>query len=296
MDHHFSIEANKRNLKAAMILIGSWMVIQFFGALWTGSLALLADAFHMVNDFANLLLSLVAIVLAGRAATWTRTFGSQRYEILAALVNSAALLVIAVLVMREALLRLASPEEVMGGTMMIFAFIGLLINLGAMYVLMRGDVKHSLNMRGAYLHVLSDTLGSVAAVTGGLIIYLTGWYTADPLLSVLIALLIGWTGFRLLQESVHVLLEGTPPHIDLQEVEQQLLAIEGVINVHAIHAWTINSGSDSFTAHLVLEAAHRRSRDEVRMEAEHYLRETMRFTHCTIQLEEEGATCAASPI
>ncbi|MED4127805.1 cation diffusion facilitator family transporter [Shouchella miscanthi] len=285
--HHSTGQANKRNLLFAMLIIGSWMFIQFIGGLWTGSLALLADAVHMFNDFANLFISFLAITLAAKAATKTRTFGNHRYEVLSSLLNSVMLLVIAFFIVREAIGRFIEPEEVMGSGMIVLAFIGLLANLGAMYVLMRGDVKNNLNMRGAYLHVLSDTLGSVAAVLAGVIILTTGWYLADPILSIVIALMIALSAIRLLKDTLHVLMEGTPKYIDIDEVNAKILAIDGVKHVHDLHVWTITSGIDRLSAHVVIDADKKIDAQDVLMRANDYFRHTLHIENTTIQIERE---------
>ncbi|MCM3715464.1 cation diffusion facilitator family transporter [Alkalihalobacillus oceani] len=291
MSHHHNYQAtgqaNKKNLILAMVIIGSWMFVQFIGGLWTGSLALLADAVHMLNDFSNLLISLIAIILAAKAATNKRTFGNHRYEILSSLFNSIALLVIAVFIIREAIARLMNPQEVMGGEMMVFAIIGLIANLAAMYVLMRGDVKENLNMRGAYLHVLGDTLGSVAAITAAIIIYFFNWYIADPILSIVIALMISFSAVRLLKDTVHVLLEGTPVHINIKDIEESLLNIEGVINVHDLHVWTITSGINSLTCHLIIKPSYSNCHHEILLEANQLIRDKLHIDHSTIQIEKE---------
>ncbi|WDF05267.1 MULTISPECIES: cation diffusion facilitator family transporter [Shouchella] len=285
--HHSTGQANKRNLLFAMLIIGSWMFIQFIGGLWTGSLALLADAVHMFNDFANLFISFLAITLAAKAATKTRTFGNHRYEVLSSLLNSVMLLVIAFFIVREAIGRFIEPEEVMGSGMIVLAFIGLLANLGAMYVLMRGDVKNNLNMRGAYLHVLSDTLGSVAAVLAGVIILTTGWYLADPILSIVIALMIALSAIRLLKDTLHVLMEGTPKYIDIDEVNAKILAIDGVKRVHDLHVWTITSGMDRLSAHVVIDADKKIDAQDVLMRANDYFQHTLHIENTTIQIERE---------
>ncbi|AIC96471.1 MULTISPECIES: cation diffusion facilitator family transporter [Shouchella] len=285
--HHSTGQANKRNLLFAMLIIGSWMFIQFIGGLWTGSLALLADAVHMFNDFANLFISFLAITLAAKAATKTRTFGNHRYEVLSSLLNSVMLLVIAFFIVREAIGRFIEPEAVMGGGMIILAFIGLLANLGAMYVLMRGDVKNNLNMRGAYLHVLSDTLGSVAAVIAGIIILTTGWYLADPILSILIAFMIALSAIRLLKDTIHVLMEGTPSHIDIDEVNAELRSIDGVKRVHDLHIWTITSGMDRLSAHVIIDADRKIDSQDVLMHANDYFRKKLHIENTTIQIERE---------
>ncbi|MEC2072441.1 cation diffusion facilitator family transporter [Alkalihalophilus marmarensis] len=285
--HHHTGQKNKKNLIIAMVMIGSWMVIQFIGGLWTGSLALLADAVHMLNDFSNLLISLVAIILAAKAVTRKRTYGNHRYEVLAALFNSVALLVISVFIFREAIVRLMSPQEIIAGGMIFIAFIGLIANIGAMFALMRGDVKDNLNMRGAYLHVLSDTLGSVAAILAGTIIYFTGWYIADPILSIIIAIMIALTAFSLLKDTVHVLLEGTPKNINLEEVENALMSIEGVTNIHDLHVWTITSGINSLTVHLIIEPSYSENHHKILLQANEYIRTKLHIDHSTVQIEKE---------
>ncbi|GAK05140.1 cobalt-zinc-cadmium resistance protein CzcD [Geomicrobium sp. JCM 19037] len=285
--HHATGEANKKNLLYAMLIIGSWMVIQLLGGLWTGSLALLADAVHMFNDFANLLISFFAIVLAKKAATATRTFGNHRYEVLSSLLNSVMLLVIAFFIIREAIQRFVEPQAVMGGAMIVIAFIGLIANVGALFVLMRGDVKNNLNMRGAYLHVLSDTLGSVAAVAAGIIILTTGWYYADPILSIVIALMIGLSAFRLLKDTVHVLLEGTPKHLDCDKISADLLAIDEVVDVNNLHVWTITSGIEKLTVHLVLQGNSNQAYEDVLEKAKHYVQHSLHIEQSTIQIERE---------
>ncbi|ADU32233.1 cation diffusion facilitator family transporter [Evansella cellulosilytica] len=285
--HHHTGQKNKKNLIIAMLMIGSWMIIQFIGGLWTGSLALLADAVHMLNDFSNLLISLVAIILAAKAVTQKRTYGNHRYEVLAALFNSVALLVISVFIFREAIFRFMSPQEIIAEGMIFIAFVGLIANIGAMYALTRGDVKENLNMRGAYLHVLSDTLGSVVAILAGVIIYFTGWYMADPILSIIIAIMIAFTAFSLLKDSVHVLLEGTPENINVKEIEHALLNIKGVINIHDLHVWTITSGINSLTVHLIIDPSYSEKNHEILLQANEYIRTNLNIKHSTVQIEKE---------
>lgn len=283
--HHSTGQANKKNLTLAMILIGSWMFIQFAGGLWTGSLALLADAVHMLNDFGNLFISLLAIILAAKAATATRTFGNHRFEVLSSLLNGVMLLVIAFFIIREAIERFIEPQEVMGGWMLVLALIGLLVNIGAMFVLSRGDVKNNLNMRGAYLHVLGDTLGSVAAVMAGLIIILTGWYTADPLLSIIISILISISAIRLLKEVLHVLMEGAPAHIETEKVRDKLASIPGVKQVDDLRIWTITSGKDSVTTHLRIANTDSESYQTILQKAYTYLHNELNIEYVTVQLD-----------
>ena len=170
--------------------------------------------------------------------------------------------------------------------MMIIAIIGLIANIGAMFALTRGDVKNNLNMRGAYLHVLSDTLGSVAAIIAALIIYFTGWNIADPILSILISFMIAFSAFRLLKDTVHVLLEGTPDHIDIEQVKQDLLQMKGVENVHDLHIWTITSGINSLTVHLIVNPQYISQQDAL-IQANQYVRETLDIKHSTIQIETD---------
>jgi cobalt-zinc-cadmium efflux system protein len=270
------------------------MVAEVAGGLISGSLALLADAGHMFSDVVALTMSLVAIRIAQRPATPRRTYGYLRTEILAALANGAILIGVSISILIEAVERLGAPTEVMGGTMLVIATGGLAVNLAGLAVL-HGGRQDSLNMRGAWLHVLSDALGSVGALTAGGLILTFGWHWADPAASILIAGLIIHSAWALLREAVAVLMEGTPPHIDVEEIRRALLEVNGVEAVHDLHVWTITSGMVSLSGHVVsVDDAHR---GKLLQEICDLLHRRFDITHPTIQIEppdfeEPGTVCS----
>jgi cobalt-zinc-cadmium efflux system protein len=241
---------SQRRLKAVLILTALYMLTEAIGGWLTGSLALIADAGHMLADVAALALALFATWFSSRPATPNKTFGYHRLEILAALINGVALVLIALTVSYEAYKRWYSPPEIESGLMIIIAAGGLLINLTSAW-LIHGDHEHNLNVRGAWLHIMGDALGSVGAILAGLLIYFYGWYSADPLISLVISALIIWSSWHLIKESTNVLLEGTPAHINLTAVEDAILETNGVEAVHDLHVWTITSGRDALSAHVV---------------------------------------------
>ena len=264
-------------------LVLAYMCAEAVGGLLTGSLALLADAGHMLSDAASLGLALFALWIAQKPRTPERTFGYYRTEILAALVNGATLVAIAVFIVVEAWERFRSPREVDGWTMMWIAVGGLAVNLVGMGVL-HGGKDESLNLRGAWLHVLSDTLGSLQAIVAGVLIWVHGWHWADPAASVLIAGLVTWSSWSLLRDSVNVLMEATPRHLDAKEIEGALAAVPGVREVHDLHVWTITSGFESLSVHVRVTE---RDRDEALAELRALLRDRFGIDHSTIQIEAE---------
>jgi cobalt-zinc-cadmium efflux system protein len=283
--HDHGRATSRRKLAWTLLLIVGYMVAEVVGGLLSGSLALLADAGHMFSDAAALSLALFAIWIAQRPPTPERTYGYYRIEVLAALVNGAALLTLAVLVIREAWLRLNAPGEVAGEMMLGVALGGLVVNLLALWIL-HGNHQQSVNVRGAWLHVLSDTLGSVGAVAGGLAVWKLGWMWADPAVSVLIALLVIASGWALLKEVVHVLMEGTPAHIDLPQVRAELASAPGVLDVHDLHVWTITTGLDALSGHVVVEDD--RPCGELLRELRRRMHERFGIDHVTIQIEPRG--------
>ena len=260
------------------------MLAEIVGGLVTNSLALLADAGHMLSDVAAVALSLFAAWVARRPADSTRTFGYVRAEILAALVNAAALFVVAVLVLVEAWRRLASPPEVQGLGMFLIATGGLGVNLVGLW-LMRDVRGESLNARGAWLHMLGDALGSIGAMASGLLVLALGWRWADPIASALISALITFSGWGLLRESVSVLMESVPGRLNLDEVRAELRAVRGVAAVHDLHIWSIASNVVSLSCHLTSDGA-RPSRD-VLADARERLATRYGLKHVTIQVEDE---------
>lgn len=268
-EQHNGVMSTRRGVSArlvwVLIITAAFMIAEFAGGLISNSLALLADAGHMLTDVAALGLSVFAIRLAQRPASAQRTYGYVRFEILAALVNGAALLVIAGLILLEAWHRLSSPVEINGLVMLTIAAIGLVVNvIGA--VLLHGHAHENLNVRGAYLHVLGDLLGSVGALGAGVVILTTGWTPIDPIVSALIALLILYSAWNLVREASNILLESAPGHMDMDAILADLTSIEGLEQVHDVHVWTLTSGFHALSAHGVIDdpAEHMRILDEVR--------------------------------
>ena len=276
---------NRKRLSIVLLLVGAYMLAEIAGGLISNSLALLADAGHMLADAAALALSLFAIRIAQRPPTAKRTYGYYRAEILAALANGAALVVISVFVFIEAYHRMGAPPHVAGGLMMGIALGGLAINLISLVLLHEGR-SSSLNVRGAWLHVLGDTLGSVGAIAAGVLIWTWGWNWADPLASVLIAALILYSSWALLRETVSVLLEGAPGHIDVDEVRDSIAGLHGVSAVHDLHVWSITSGMVSLSCHVV--ACDGPSRQILLESMNQLLKDRFEISHTTIQIEPEG--------
>lgn len=284
--HHHDLgrEGNKKGLTIALIITAGIMLLEFFGGIITNSLALLSDSGHMLSDASSLVLSLVAIWFATKPSSPNKTYGFYRFEILAALFNGVTLFVIAGFIVWEAIQRFYNPPTVASGSMMLIASIGLFANLLSAWALMRkGDVKNNVNLRSAYLHVIGDALGSVGAIVAGLVMWLFGWYVADPIISVLVALLILKGAWGVIKHTIHILMEGTPITIDQDEVKKALESIEGVIDVHDLHIWTITSGLDSLSCHILIED-HQDSQ-KVLQNAIHIIEEKFKILHTTIQIE-----------
>lgn len=281
--HHHGRGANKRALLVSLTIITIFLLVEVIGGFMTNSLALLSDAGHMASDSAALFLSLLAMYFSARPPSPEKTFGFYRFEILAALVNGVALVVISLAIIWEGYQRLFAPPEVSSLSMMGIAFLGLLANIAAAYTLMRGDYEHNLNMRSALLHVLGDMLGSIGAIVAGFLMWKFGWYIADPIMSILVGVLIIISAWRVTKESVNVLMEGTPAKIDYHAVTESLRQIPGVCDVHDLHIWTVTSGFDSLTCHLLVE--DQVSSFETLQEALHRLKNRFGISHATIQIE-----------
>lgn len=257
------------------------MVAEIVGGLLSNSLALLADAGHMFTDVAALALSVFAMHLARRPATQRRTYGYARLEILAALLNGATLLLIAGLIVVEAWERARTPVEIDGAVMLGVATAGLMVNvIGA--ILLHGHAHDNLNVRGAYLHVLGDLLGSIGAITAGVVVLTTGWTLADPIISVVIAVLILFSAWNLVREATDVLMESAPAHLDMDAVLDALRGIEGLDDIHDVHVWTLTSGFVALSAHGVIDdpLEHSRVLDDVRGKMAGF-----GIEHVTFQLE-----------
>lgn len=284
-DHHHTRSASKTRLVLALVLAGGYMLAEAFGGWWTNSLALLADAGHMLSDVAALGLSLAALWIAERPADSRRTFGYYRAEILAALVNGATLGAIAIFIFIEGVRRLAEPPQVQGGWMLAIAAGGLAVNL-AMLGILSGGKSESLNVRGAWLHVVTDTLGSIGAIAAAALIWLYRWNWIDPAISMVIGLLVIYSAWHLLLESAAVLMESAPRGIDVDRVRDAIAGVEGVRAVHDLHVWTITSGFESLSAHVV--AADGLPPGPLLSEIRHRLHEQFGIDHITIQIEPEG--------
>lgn len=285
--HHGHSHApnNKAGLLIALIITAGIMVLEFVGGLVTNSLALLSDSGHMLSDTAALALSLAAMWFAVRPRSSSRTYGFHRFEILAALLNGVTLFVIAAFIVVEAIKRFGEPPTVASGTMMIIAGIGLLANLASAWFLMRkADVKDNLNVRSAYLHVLGDAIGSVGAIIAGILMSLFSWYIADPIISVIVALLILKSAWGIIKSTVHILMEGTPANVDAEQVEKTLLRIPGVKDVHDLHIWTITSGLDSLSCHLSVDDSV--DCQTVLQQAISQIADEFHIEHTTIQVEK----------
>jgi cobalt-zinc-cadmium efflux system protein len=275
---------NKRRLALTLALSGGYMLVEGVGGLLTHSLALLADAGHMLSDVAALGLSLFAVWIAERPPTAKRTYGYYRTEILAALVNGSALIAVAVSILVEAYRRLMEPQYVQGAAMMAIAAGGLGVNLLGLWILRAGR-ETNLNVRGAWLHVLTDALGSVAAIVAGVLIWAAGWYWADPVASALIATLVVYSAWRLVLEAVVVLMESAPRGIDVDEVYNAMNEMPGVLGVHDLHVWTITSGMDSLSAHVAVE--ENQPPIELLGTLRTMLHDRFGIDHITIQIEPE---------
>ena len=289
MPDNIAISAGRRNKKKLRIvfsLTAGYMVAESLGGVLTGSLALLADAGHMLTDAVALGLALFAIRYAERAATPAKTYGYLRTEILAALVNAVALLLISFFILYEAWQRFRQPPEVLAGPMLIVASLGLILNFVSMRML-TAAAGESLNAKGAYLEVLSDMLGSVGVIVASAIMLSTGWYLADPIIGAGIGLFIVPRTWTLLKDATHILMEGVPERIDVPALESAMHAVGGVLAVHDLHVWTLTSGWDSLSAHVTIEDGTQQGR--ILTDLQKLLKQTFQIKHATLQLEEKGA-------
>ena len=276
---------HRRALTVTFGLTFTYFIVEVVGGLLTNSLALLADAAHMLTDVGGLGLALFAIWITQRPANPAKTYGYYRVEILAALANALVLFGVSFYILYEAYRRFQEPPEVNSLPMMIVAVVGLAVNLVGIYNLRRGS-KESLNVQGAFLEVVSDMLGSIGVIVAGLIMYFTGWYYADPIFSVLIGLFILPRTWGLMRQAVNVLLEGTPAHINLKAVEEAMRAISGVADLHDLHVWTITSGMDALSAHVVLSGQKSLEESQKILELlNKKLMDDFGIDHTTIQME-----------
>ncbi len=276
---------NERALRFALLLTTTFLIAEVVAGVLTGSLALISDAAHMFTDAAALAIALVAVRIGKRPADSQRTFGYYRFEILAAAFNAILLFLVAIYILFEAYQRLKNPPEIQSTGMLIVAVLGLGINLVSMRLL-SGGKERSLNVKGAYLEVWSDMLGSIGVIIGALIIRITGWSWVDSLVAVAIGLWVLPRTWLLLKESLNVLLEGVPEGIGLDQVQQAILAVPGVQSLHDLHVWTISSGKVSLTVHVVCAAAEVPN-DRLLTAISSMLATQFDIHHSTVQLEQE---------
>jgi cobalt-zinc-cadmium efflux system protein len=281
--HSHDVRAgNRRALALALAITGAFTVVEVVGGFLTGSLAVLADAVHMLSDNLSLALALVASWLAGRPATSKRTYGYERAEVLAALANGVLLLALSVWIFVEAARRLADPSDVLGGWMLVIAVVGLCVNVAAGAVLWRSR-EHSLNVEAALRHVGADLLGSIGIGIAAVLVLATGWLQADPLVSIVIGVLVLASSWGILRDATSILLEAAPKGLDMRALRARLAGAPGVVEVHDLHVWTITSGFPALSAHVLVgtgEDCHQRRR-----ELERLLDDEFGIGHTTLQVE-----------
>ncbi|MEH7093144.1 cation diffusion facilitator family transporter [Priestia megaterium] len=287
--HNHGKNANKQALKLSFFIITIYMIIEAIGGFMTNSLALISDAGHMLSDAGALGLSYLAMTFGDRKATEFKTFGYKRFEVLAAFINGLTLIVISLYIFWEAYKRFSQPPEVQSSGMIIIASIGLVVNIIAAYILMKGDKSENLNVRSAFLHVIGDLLGSVGAIIAALLIMFFGWTLADPIASVLVAILIIISAYRVTRDSIHILMEGAPSQIDVTQVRKALEALKNTRDVHDLHVWAISSDTPSLSCHILIDDI--RNSPMVMNNAKQILEKQFKIEHTTIQIETPETKC-----
>lgn len=287
--HDHSHGANKKTLLISFIIIFSFMIVEAIGGVVTNSLALLSDAGHMFSDALSLAIALLAFIISEKAVTMSKTFGYKRIEILVAMLNGVTLVAIALYIFYEAVDRFQNPPEVATTGMLIISVIGLLVNILVAWIMLKGgDTEENLNMRGAFLHVISDMLGSVGAIIAALLMMFFGFGWADPLASVIVALLVLRGGYSVTKNSLHVLMEGTPTAVNSEDVLNIIQGHEQVRSVHDLHIWAVTSGLHALTCHIVLDDALTiKEGSAIIAHIEHELLHA-NIQHATIQMEDSS--------
>lgn len=287
--HDHTHGANKKALMMSFIIISVYMIVEVIGGFVTNSLALLSDAGHMFSDAISLGVGVLAFSLGERAANYGKTFGYKRFEILAAVFNGVTLIVISLYIFYEAYKRFANPPEVASTGMLVIAIIGLLVNILVAWILMRsGDTEENLNLRAAYLHVLGDLLGSVGAIVAALLILFFNWGWADPLASVIVAILVLISGWRVTKDAIHVLMEGTPKNIELDHVIDTIENVQGVLSIHDLHVWSITSGQNALSCHAIVDGGMTIDESQTLLRAIEYQLKQKGIGHVTVQLEDSS--------
>lgn len=282
--NHFHYRSDLRRMAVALGITGGWFLIELVGGLYTNSLALLADAAHMLTDLAALGLSVFALKIASRPATHQKTYGYLRAEILAALANGIFLVLIGIYIFYEAYLRFMAPPLVKGIPMLIVAATGLAANLFTARLLYTRQ-GNNLNLRSAFLHVLGDALGSLGAVMAGIVMVMWRWYLADPVVSVLVGMLVMYSSWQLVRESVDVLLEGTPAHLNIADILKDIGSVGGVNSVHDLHVWSITSEMPAMSCHIII--GNNGDSPSVLSALSRIMNEKYGIEHTTIQIEVE---------
>lgn len=291
--HRYVRERGKSRLRLVLVLTSLFFVVEVLGGLWTNSLALLSDAGHMLSDMFALGLSLFAFWLSSRKPSPTKTYGYYRFEVVSAFINGVLLILIALWIFGEAYSRFQEPAAVKSVPMLVIAVLGLMINLLGIYLLHEIGTKN-INIRGAMFHLIGDAAGSVGAITAAIAISLTGWTFFDPLVSVLIGLLIIYSAWRLLWDVVNILMQGVPPHIDIDGIKQEMLSVDGVIGLCDLHIWSLTSEVESLSAHVVVEDMGRNK--EILEKLTCLIRDRFGINHVTLQIEDEAVgTCKLFP-
>ncbi len=288
--HEIRNAKEKKALIIVLIITASFMILEAASGFYTGSLALLSDAAHMLTDVFALSIAYFALWFSVKPPTVDKTFGFYRTEILAAFINGILLFVISAGIIMEAYERIKTPQEIKSLEMTAVAVTGLILNIGSAYMLSRYQ-STNLNIKSALYHVISDTLGSAGAVVAGVVMLFTGWYYADSIISILVSVLILRSAWVIIKESVHILLEGTPRGIDLESVQSSIRSHEGVLGVHDLHAWTLTQGFEALSAHLVVDDMHRS--ESLISDIRDQLYGKFRISHVTLQLETKEC-CSAN--
>lgn len=283
--HNHTHSANKKALMISFIIITAFMIVEAIGGFITNSLSLLSDAGHMLSDSASLGVGLLAFSFGGKVANHSKTYGYKRFEILAAVFNGITLILISIYIFYEASKRFAEPPEVESTGMLIVASIGLLVNIFVAWILLRGDTEENINLRAAFLHVLGDLLGSVGAIVAALLIIFFNWGWADPIASVIVAVLVLISGWRVTKDAIHVLMEGTPKNVDLDDIINTIENTQGIISIHDLHVWSITSGQNALSCHAVVDGdSSIHESQKILRTIEHNL-EHKGVGHVTIQME-----------
>lgn len=299
-DHHHAHGADRKALLFSFIVITLFMIVEAAGGLITNSLALLSDAGHMLSDSISLGIGLLAVIYGARSADYKRTYGYKRFEILAAVFNGVTLIIVSAYIFYEAVGRFQHPPKVASAGMLWIAVAGLIVNIIVAWLLMRGE-QDNLNIRAAFLHVIGDMLGSIGAIIAALLIMFFNLGIADPVASIIVAVLVLISGFRVTKEAVHILMEGTPDNVNMEDVLNAVKAVEGVRNIHDVHIWTITSGMNAMSCHVVVDGEMKVKESQRVQQAIAHVVSHHHIHHITVQTEcestghEQQILCSVQP-